>query len=73
MKHFNQVRKFGAGLALSLVAVSAALATPAGDYDAITEAVDWTSAGTALGVIAAALALVLVIRKGLKLVLGMIK
>jgi hypothetical protein len=41
-------------------------------YTVITSAVDWTDATIALGVIAAALALFLVFKKGARGVLGMI-
>lgn len=39
-------------------------------YAAITTAADWSDVTTALGVVAAALALVLVFRKGAKMILG---
>lgn len=54
-------------LALVLVGSNAMAVTP---YDTITAAADWSDATTALGVVAAALALVLVFRKGAKMVLG---
>jgi hypothetical protein len=39
-------------------------------YDTITASANWADATTAIGVVAAALALVLVFRKGAKMVLG---
>jgi hypothetical protein len=39
-------------------------------YSAITTAVSWSDAITAIGVVGAALALVFVFRKGAKMVLG---
>jgi hypothetical protein len=60
-------------VAVSVVAPVAAFATPAGDYDAITGAVDFVAVGTAIGAIAALLAVPMVIRKGSKMVLGFIR
>lgn len=74
-KGANIMRKLGTAL-VALTAASlpvAALATPADPYSAITDAVDWATAITAIGAVAALLAAVLVIRKGVRFVLGMIK
>lgn len=62
----------------ALVAVSALVATPAlaqnaQDYSTLTTAVDWSSAITALMAVAAVIAGVLVVRKGIRFVLGMIR
>lgn len=60
-------------LALSLIgSVFAIPAFAVSDYDVITTAVNWTDATVALGVIAGALALFLVFKKGARGVLGMI-
>lgn len=56
----------------TVLAPVAAFATPS-PYEAIETAADWTAVGTVIGGIAAALALVLVIRKGLRLGLSMVK
>lgn len=64
MKNVNKVALVVGSLAVagSSYAVTA--------YDSITAAANWSDATTALGVVAAALALVLVFRKGAKMVLG---
>lgn len=64
----------------ALVAVALAVATPAafaggggGDpYTAITGAVDWDGVVTGIGAVAALIAAVLVVKKGAKMLLGMI-
>lgn len=56
---------------LSLLAVPAFAAAP--DFTSLVTAVDFSTVGTAILSIAALLAVVLVIRKGAKLVLGAIK
>jgi hypothetical protein len=66
----NRLALVGTGLAL---AATAAVPAHAENYSAITSAVDWSTAITALGVVGAAIALVLVARKGIKAVLGMIR
>jgi hypothetical protein len=51
-------------------------ATPAlaqANYSTLTEAVDWSSAITALMAVAALVAAVLVVRKGIRFVLGAIR
>lgn len=64
------MKRFLAGLAALLPVV--AMATPAGDFDTLTAAVDFADVGTAVVAIAAALAAALVIKKGARLVLSMI-
>lgn len=62
--------------ALALVALTsgALVATPASaNYASITGAVDWTAVSTALFAVAALLAAVFVVRKGIRFVLGMLK
>jgi hypothetical protein len=70
VKHMNSVRKFGAGLALSLVAASAFATDP---YASITAAVDFDGVTPVIIAAAAALAVVFVLRKGVRLALSMIK
>ncbi|MDY6948553.1 MAG: hypothetical protein SXG53_22860 [Pseudomonadota bacterium] len=70
MKHFNSVRKYGAGLALSLVATSVFAADP---YAAITAAVDFDGVTPVIIAAAAALAIILVLRKGVRFALSMVK
>lgn len=75
MKHFNRLKKYG--VRLGCIAASGALpvvamATPAGPYDAITDAVDFAAVATAVGVIGGLLAIALVAKKGVRMVLGMI-
>lgn len=64
-------------LRLAPLAVAAssvpALAQSATDYSTLTDAVDWSSAITAIMAVAAVLAGVLVVRKGVRFVLGMIR
>lgn len=50
-----------------------AFATPAGDYDAIVAAVDWSAVITGIGAIAALIAGVLIVRKGSRMLLSFIK
>jgi len=65
MKKIN----YAIGVVLATLLISSqAMAVTA--YDAITAAASWSDAITALGVVAAALALVFVFRKGAKMVLG---
>jgi len=66
----NRLALVGA-VATALVA-SPALAQNATDYSTLTSAVDWSSAITALMAVAALVAAVLVVRKGIGFVLGMI-
>lgn len=54
-----------------IVSTTPALATNT-DYSTLTSAVDWSSAITALMAVAALVAAVLVVRKGIGFVLGMI-
>lgn len=63
------MKRFAMGLLAFLPVV--ALATP-GPYDGITDAVDFAAVATAVGAIAALIAVALVARKGARLVLGMI-
>jgi hypothetical protein len=67
---FSKTRLLVGALLASLVGQSAFAVGP--DYTAITTAADWTAATVALGVIAGALALFLVYKKGVRGVLGMI-
>lgn len=60
----------GATLAASALSASA---TPTTDYDGIVAAVDWTDVVTAITAIAALLAAVLVVRKGVRFALGMLR
>ncbi|MBN6710272.1 hypothetical protein JFL47_11395 [Haemophilus haemoglobinophilus] len=55
----------------ALLAVSAANAAP--DYSSLTSGIDFSSASTAVIAIAAAIAGVLVVVKGARLVLGMLR
>lgn len=74
MKHFNRAKKYGA----RVVAVSTAALLPvvasasAGPYDGITAAVDFEAVATAVGAIAALIAVALVAKKGVRMVLSMI-
>lgn len=75
MKFLNQARKYGRQLAVvggGTLLPLLAMATPAGDYDAITAAVDFAAAGIAIAAIAALLAAPKVIMKGARMVLRMI-
>lgn len=69
MKHFNRFGFATAGVLLSTLA----LATPPDPYAGITDAVDFSAVGTVVAAVGAALAIVLVLRKGVRLALGMIK
>lgn len=71
MKHFNSARKYGAVLALSVVAATAN-ATP-DPYAGITSAIDFDGVTPVILAAAAALAVVFVLRKGVRLALSMIK
>lgn len=68
MKQFN--RYIAVVVSVLAPALSFAATSP---YDDVTGAVDWTDAIAALGVVAAALAIALVAKKGFKIVLGMIR
>jgi len=67
----RKIASLAALAATSLVAVPA-FAVPQ-SYTTLTEAVDWSTAITAIMAVAALLAAVLVVRKGIKFVLGMIR
>lgn len=67
----KNLKKLGFGL-LALVGSAAAMATPTTDYDAIVAAVDWADVITGIGSVAALIAAVLVVKKGSKMLLGMI-
>jgi hypothetical protein len=58
--------------ALLLTVAAPAFAVPQ-SYATLTDAVDWSTAITAIMAVAALLAAVLVVRKGIKFVLGMIR
>lgn len=69
MKFFNRAKKYGA------VVLGVALTGPvfaASDYAAITAAVDWSDVITGIAAIAALVAAVLVVKRGAKMLLGMI-
>lgn len=62
-------------LLVALTALAVGTVAQAGggsDYDAITAAVDWTDVITGIAAIAALVAAVLVVKKGAKMLLGMI-
>lgn len=67
------MRKLMIGTALALGLSTPALAQNAADYSSLTSSVNWDSAITALLAVAAIVAGVLVVRKGIKFVLGMIR
>lgn len=70
MKNFNR----GLLVAVAaLVAPALALATPPDPFAGIVDAIDFTAVGTVVAAAGAALAIVLVLRKGVRLALGMIK
>jgi hypothetical protein len=61
-------------LVVALTVPSASIAQSTGaDYSTLTSAVDWSSAITALMAVAAVIAGVLVVRKGIRFVLGALK
>lgn len=68
------MRKFlvPTGLAAGLFFAPPALAAQA-NYSTITSAVDWSTAITALMAVAALVAAVLVVRKGIRFVLGALR
>lgn len=72
MKNFLTRTKVLLAVALASVVGGVAHATPAGDYDAITAAVDWADVITGIAAIAALVAAVLVVKRGAKMLLGMI-
>lgn len=74
MKNFNRLKKYAARVAAVGVAglVPVAASASSGPYDAITSAVDWSDVTTGIGAIAALVAAVLVVKKGAKMLLGMI-
>lgn len=62
-----------AALIVTALGVAAAPAfAGGGPYDAITTAVDFDTAVTAMGVVAAAVAVALIAKKGFRIVMGMI-
>lgn len=72
MKNFLTRQKLLLTVALATLVGGVAQATPAGDYDAITAAVDWGDVITGIAAIAALVAAVLVVKRGAKMLLGMI-
>ena len=66
----NLFAKIGTAFTALFVAASPALA--GGTYDSITTAVDWSEVTTALVAVGALVAAVLVVRRGARLILGMI-
>lgn len=77
MKHLNVAKKFGPKLAVvggSLAAAPAAFAQSTGtDYSSLTSAVNWSSVGTALLAVGGAIIGIMVVMKGIKLVVRMVK
>lgn len=75
MKHFNQVRKYGARVLA--VGVGAALAVPAfatgPDYSELTGAINFDSIAPIVLGAGAALLTLFVIIKGVKIVIGMVR
>lgn len=69
MKHINRLTAIVVG---SLVSAFA-FATPPDPYAGITAAIDFEAVGTVVAAAGAALAVVFVLRKGVRLALGMIK
>lgn len=69
------MKKLAAMVALAAAMIGVpALATPtATDYSTLTAAVDWSTAITALMAVAALVAGVLVVRKGIRFVLGALR
>ncbi len=76
MKHFNRVKKYGARVAAGacglLLSALAAASPPATAYDTIVAAVDWGDVVTGVTAIAALLAAVFVVKRGVKMLLGII-
>jgi uncharacterized protein HemY len=74
---FNALNTRLAALCALAVAIlagpTAALAQSNTSYSTLTSAVDWSNAITAIMAVAALLAGVLVVRKGIRFVLGMIR
>lgn len=70
MKHFNSVRK-GFGVVVAMLVTGSAFA--ADPYAAITAAVDFDGVTPVVIGAAAALAIIFVLRKGVRLALSMIK
>lgn len=69
----RNLKQLGIG-ALALLSTGVAMAAPPPTaYDGIVAAVDWSDVVTAITAIAALLAAVLVVRKGVRMALGMIK
>ena len=76
MKHFNRAKRYGArlvqvGVGLAVAGVAAASPPPTA-YDTIVSAVDWSDVTAGIGSIAALIAAVLVVKRGVKMLLGMI-
>lgn len=72
MKNFLNRSKLALAVVLASVVGGVVQAAPAGDYDAITAAVDWADVITGIAAIAALVAAVLVVKRGAKMLLGMI-
>lgn len=62
-----------AALAAALLAPVVGFSAPAGDYDAIVDAVDWSEVITGIGAIAALIAAVFIVRKGSRMLLSFLK
>ncbi|HTD72156.1 MAG TPA: hypothetical protein VK652_01415 [Steroidobacteraceae bacterium] len=72
MKNFLTRGKLLLVIAFASAVGGVVQAAPAGDYDAITAAVDWSDVISGIAAIAALVAAVLVVKKGAKMLLGMI-
>lgn len=72
MKNFLNRAGKSIGLLAALALGGVVQAAPAGDYDAITDAIDWSDVVTGIGAVAALIAAVLVVKKGSKMLLSMI-
>lgn len=70
MRTFRNLSAFVLGFAAIMLAGVASAQT---DYDAITAAVDWADVITGIGVVAAAVAGVLIVMRGSRMLLAMIR
>jgi hypothetical protein len=66
------LRKYGLLAVGAVVPVLSFATPPATDYDAIVSAVDWADVITGIGAVAALVAAVLVVRRGVRMLLSMI-
>lgn len=72
MEKQTVAKKYGQKLAAVGTAVAFAPTMALADYSTLTDAVDWTDVGVAIFAVAAAVAGILVIRRGVGMVLGAI-